>query len=94
MRRNCPQREGKTESKANGPFTGMKRQAKRSRNFGATGRTRCAIGLASPTSTSQTSPRAAGGRALPFPISRCRLMRCARMLREWVCQEGVAVATG
>ena len=40
-----------------------------SRNLGATGRTRCAIGLAPPTS------RAAGRRAFPFSISKCRLFQ-------------------
>lgn len=37
-----------------------------SRNFGATGRTLCAIGLPTPTSISQIAPRAAGGRPLHF----------------------------
>ena len=46
-----------------------------SRNLGATGRTRCAIGLAPPTSISHTAPRAAGGRAFPLPISKCRLFQ-------------------
>ena len=40
--------------------------------MGAYLRTLCAIGFALPTSMSHIYPRAAGGRAFPFPINRCR----------------------
>ena len=45
------------------------------RNLGATGRMRCAIGVAPPTSISQIAPRAAGGNAFSFPFNRWRLFQ-------------------
>ncbi|KAE9276552.1 hypothetical protein PF001_g26065 [Phytophthora fragariae] len=48
------------------------RSATFSRNSGGIFRTRCATGVASPASMSQTTPRAAGGKAFPLPINHFR----------------------
>ena len=52
-------------------------------NFGATGRTRWAIGVAPPTSISHTAPLAAGANAFPFIVKRYRFSYFSRRCFSW-----------
>ena len=64
--------KGRTILADNNPLI---RSAIFSRYLGATGCIRCAIGLATPTSISQSAPRDAGSKSFPFPINRWWLFR-------------------